>query len=174
MHNALAVLSILFFTSSTTALYFPQFRLTPSPSPKAIHPEFTNKCTFTLWQKQLCTAGTKSNYIQLNEIQDNPNDITIDIAALRPASSRNSYTKISTKHVFAIEGLLDDKSLTIRGSNVDDDDVLFEHDGVWFTSDVYKNNNRAWCVAEAWDNEDWECGAGSRVRREQGFWVDSC
>lgn len=164
MHNALAVmLSVLFFASSASALYFPQFHLTKSPSLEAKHSEVANKCTFTLSHKQLCTATAKTNYIQINEIEDHSNDLTIDIAALRDIAARNSYSKISTQQVFAIANLLDDNVLVVRGDGADGDNLLFEYDGTLFSSGVGKTNKDAWCVAEAWNNADWECGKGSRV-----------
>ena len=123
MHNALGALAVFFFlASSTTALYFPQSRLS---STKAVHLDLTSKCTFTLWHEQLCTASKKTNYIQIFEIEDRANNITINIVALRPAASRNSYTKISANDVFAIKGLLDDKSLVVGASQFNDDEVLF-------------------------------------------------
>lgn len=162
MHNALAVLlSTFFFASSTSALYFPQFRL--SLTPKPVHHDVSDKCTFTIWQKQLCTSSKKTNYIQLNEIEDRTNDITIDIAALRPAASHNSYARISEDESFVVKGLLNDKSLVIGTSDRKDDNVVFEADGVWFTGDGSRNSEDAWCDAGAWDVEDWQCGMGSRV-----------
>jgi len=162
MHNALAVLlSTLFLASSITALHFPQFRLFPDPKPA--HHDISNKCTFTLWQKQLCSAAKKTNYIQMFEIEDHTNDITIDVAALRPAASHNSYTKVTPNDVLAIKGLLDDKSLVIGASDRDDDEVLFDFDSTIFTSDGSRNSEEAWCETGAWDIEDWECGMSSRV-----------
>jgi hypothetical protein len=161
MHNALAVLYSIFFLFSTwaSALFLPQFRLALS---KPTNLDLADKCSFTLWHKQLHTASTKKNYIQLNELQDHTNGIIIDIAALRPATSRNSYSRISAKQVFAIEGLLDNTNLTIRGED-GKNEVTCEHDGVSFSSDERKNSQDAWCVSGAWDNVV-ESGVGSRVR----------
>jgi hypothetical protein len=161
MHNALAVLYSIFFLLNTcaSALFLPQFRLAPS---KPNHSELANKCSFTLWHKQLHTASTKKNYIQLNELQDHTNGIIIDIAALRPATSRNSYSRISAKQVFAIEGLLDNTNLTIRGED-GKNEVRCEHAGMSFSSDERKNSLDAWCVSGAWDNAV-ESSVGSRVR----------
>lgn len=160
MQNALAVLFSIFvtFIASSTALYLPQFRFTPHTPP---NPNLANKCTFTLWHKQIHTMSTKMNYIQLNELQDHPNSITIDIAALRPVTARNSYSLISERQVYAIEGLLDNTNLTIRGED-GSDEVRCEHAGVRFSSDEGKNGRDAWCVSEAWDN-DIVSGVGSRV-----------
>jgi hypothetical protein len=166
MHNALAVLYSIFFllSTSTSALFLPQFRLTPS-KPSSL--EIANKCTFNLWHKQILTASAKTNYIQLNEIQDNVNDITIDIAALRPITERNSYARICAHQVFAVEELLDYTNLTVRGyDNVDE--VTFEHDGVGFSSDETKSSEDAWCVTGAWDN-DVKSGVGSRVSQGYSF-----
>ncbi|KAF2826005.1 hypothetical protein CC86DRAFT_293759 [Ophiobolus disseminans] len=171
MHNALVVLlSSFFFASSTTALYFPQFRLF-SASKTAQH-DISDKCTFTLWHKQLCSAGKKTNYIQMFEIEDHTNDIIVDIAALRPASAHNSYTKIGPNRAFAVRRLLDDKSLVIGGSEVEDDEVLFNFDGTVFTSDGSKNSEEAWCDAGAWDNENWNneaCNAHSHAVRSKSW-----
>lgn len=162
MHNTLVVLCSIFFfffSTSTSALFLPQFRLTPS---KSSEPQLADKCTFSLWHKQILTASAKKNYIQLNEIQDNTNHITIDIAALRPTAERNSYSRICAHQVFAVEGLLDNTNLTIRGYD-DVDEVTLEHNGVGFSSDKTKDAKQAWCVAGAWDNEV-VSGVGSRVR----------
>jgi hypothetical protein len=158
MHNMLAIIYsiyLIFFSTCTTALFLPQFRFTPhTPS----NPAHTNKCTFTLWHKQLHTPATKTNYIRLNELQDHTNGITIDVAALRHA---DGYSLISEKQVFAIEGLPDNTNLTIRGE--DGSDVVgCEHDGVRFTSDKEGNGKDAWCDIGAWNTEVGS-GVGSRV-----------
>jgi hypothetical protein len=162
MHNALAVLFSMsfFFSTWASALFLPQFRLAPS---KPTHPELADKCSFTLWHKQIHTSSTRKNYIQLNELQDHTNGITIDIAALRPVTGRNSYAEISAKQVFAVEGLLDNTNLTIRGED-GKNEVRCEHDGVHFSSDEMKNSRDAWCVSGTWDNAINESGVGSRVR----------
>lgn len=161
MHNALAVLaSIFFFTSSTCAFHLPQLPFFATPKPP--HHDLSNKCTFTLWQKQMCSASKKTNYIQVFEIQDHANDLTIDIASLRPAASHNSYIKISPTNVFAIKGLLDDKSLVISGWVNDNDKISFDNNGLHFTSDTIDAED-AWCLTGEWDTERWECGQGSRV-----------
>ncbi|KAH7083668.1 hypothetical protein FB567DRAFT_447195 [Paraphoma chrysanthemicola] len=159
MHHALAVILSIFFFSAAHALYFPQFRL--SPFTKATHPELAEKCTFTAYHKQIHQAGSKKDYIQINEIIDHPNDMTIDIAALRPATARNSYVKISDDQAYAIEGLLDDKSLVTHQGH-DEDEVLFEVDGVWFSTDSTKNGKSAYCVTGSWDFEIRNGDVGSR------------
>lgn len=160
MHNALAVLFSIFFLfiSSSMALYLPQFRFTPHTPP---NPDLIDKCTFTLWHKQIQTNSARINYIQLNEMQDHPNSITIDIASLRPVAARNSYSHISERQVFAIEGLLDNTNLTIRGED-GSDEIRCEHDGVRFSSDENNNGRDAWCVSGAWNN-DIDSNLGSRV-----------
>jgi hypothetical protein len=170
MHNALAVLySVLFlFGTWTSALFIPQFRLAPS---KSTDPELANKCSFTLWHKQIHMSSTKYNFIQLNEIQDHANGMVIDIAALRTTTARNSYNAISNKIVFAVEGLLDNTNLTIRGED-GKNEVVCEHDGVFFSSDERKNSRDVWCVSEAWNNVI-ESGVGSRVRilKQYNVWM---
>ncbi|KAF1921452.1 hypothetical protein BDU57DRAFT_437438 [Ampelomyces quisqualis] len=163
MYNALAVLfsifSISISSSIATALYLlPQFRFTPHTQPNT---DLVNKCTFTLWHKQVQTNSARINYIQLNELQDHSNNITIDIAALRPVTARNSYSLISERQAFAIEGLLDNTNLTIRGSD-GSDEIRCEHDGVSFTSDDNKLRKDAWCASEAWN--DVGTSPGSRLQ----------
>jgi hypothetical protein len=151
MHNALAVLCsalFFFFSTSTSALFLPQFRLSPS---KPTSSDVANKCTFNLWHKQLITTDAKTNYVQLNEIKDNTNGIVIDIAALRPATERNSYSRICAHQVFAVEGLLDNTNLTISGYD-DVDEVTFAHDGVAFSSEESRSSKNASCIVGAWDN----------------------
>jgi hypothetical protein len=161
MHNALAVLlSVFFIASSTAALHIPQSPLSAASIPA--HRDLTNKCTFTLGHKQLCAASKRTNYIQMNEIEDHANNISIDVAALRPAASHNSYVKISANEMFAVEGLLDGKSLVMGASDQHEDELWFANDDVWFSSSE-ESGEEAWCVAGEWNNGDWECGKGSRV-----------
>jgi hypothetical protein len=160
MHNfntlAVLLLSIfVFFTTCTAALFLPQFRLLTT------QPDLANKCSFNIYHKQLCpsTTSSKQNYIQINTLIDHANYITLNIAALRPVAARNSYVRISETQVFTIEGLLGNMNLTVRGEDRRDE-VLFEHNGTTWLSNV---GSEAWCVPGAWDVEDWQCGAGSRV-----------
>jgi hypothetical protein len=160
MHNLntlVVMLSSVFFlfTACTSAFYLPQSRL------PATQLDLANKCSFNVYHKQLCpsTTTSKQNYIQINTLIDHANHITIDIAALRPVAARNSYARLSATQVFAIEGLLGNTNLTVRGED-GSDEVLFEHDGTTWSSD---KGSEASCVSGAWDVEDWQCGAGSRV-----------
>ncbi|KAH8725860.1 hypothetical protein GQ44DRAFT_726596 [Phaeosphaeriaceae sp. PMI808] len=164
MHNLQVVVSsiLLFASSLTDALFLPQFRLYSSQ--KSLSASLADKCTFTVWHKQLCQDSTKSNYVQINEIQDHANNITIDVAALRPVTARNSYTKLSATQVFAIQGLLDNGNLTVRGEN-NDDDIKFEYNDVTFSSNPDANGKSAWCVSEAWNQKEWQCGRNSRERK---------
>lgn len=164
MHNALVVIASIFFLApSSSAFHLPQFRLSATPEP--VHHDLTNKCTFTLWHKQTCFASKKTNYVQMFEIKDHANNITIDVAALRPSASHNSYIKISPHDVFAVEGLLDDKSLIIADLPSEGDDIYFLNDDAIFSSDLELNSEEAWCVTSQWDNNFRECGKGSRVSR---------
>jgi hypothetical protein len=156
--NTLAVMlsSVFFlFTVCTSALYLPQSHLPATQS------DLANKCSFNVYHKQLCPSKTasKQNYIQINTLIDHANHITLDIAALRPVAARNSYNRISATQVFAIEGLPGNTNLTVRGED-GSDKVLFEHDGLSWSSDA---GSEASCVSGAWNVEDWQCGAGSRV-----------
>jgi hypothetical protein len=160
MNNALAVLfSIIFLLNTYTfALSIPQFRFTPY---KSSNPRLATKCTFSLWHKQLQTQDAKINYIQLNKLQDHTNGISIDLAALRPVAARNSYSLISEHQVFAVEGLLDNTNLTIRGED-GSDEVRCEHDGMRFGSEEERNGEEAYCTSGEWDNT-FSAGVGSRV-----------
>lgn len=160
MYNTLAVLfSVSFLLSTSTfALSVPQIRFSPY---KPSDPTLATKCTFSLWHKQLQTQDAKLNYIQLNELQDHANGISIDLAALRPVAARNSYSLISEHQVFAIEGLLDNTNLTIRGED-GSDEVRCEHDGVRFGSEEESNGDEAYCRSGEWSNV-LSTGLGSRV-----------
>jgi hypothetical protein len=111
-----------------------------------------NKCTFVLWHRQQDAAS----YIQLNTILDHANDITIDIASQRPATSYNSYTRIDQQHAFAVTGLLDDSSLSISYSG--QDELAFEVGAFkWTSRDAYSiedSSETAWCNASVWEGSD--------------------
>ncbi|KAI2484046.1 hypothetical protein Ptr902_02986 [Pyrenophora tritici-repentis] len=136
-------------------------RNTPAQSPA---PSLNDKCTFTLFHKQLLTTPSsrdRTNYIQLNALTDNTNALTIDIAAQRSPAERNSYVKVSEQDVFVVGGLLDNASLSITGR--EGSDVLeLESDGrKWSTVRAAKDVEGmvAWCNAGEWN----EGGNGSRV-----------
>ena len=177
MHtNTFAILSSVLFlaTSSCTARVVP-------PQPPRILPRsdaqsllstsatsLADKCTFTLFHKQLITAARaestskgKINYIQIDSLEDHANGITIDIASSRPRAERNSYAKVSAKQVLTIAGLLGDTSLTIYGTD-GEDALVFESDGVsWATEGGSKRvRPEAWCNSGIWA----ESGKGSRER----------
>jgi hypothetical protein len=127
-----------------------------------------DKCTFTLFHKQLITAAQsestsegKINYIQIDSLEDDTNGITIDVASSRPRTERNSYAKVSAKQVLTIAGLLDDTSLTIHGTD-GEDALVFESDGVsWATEGGSKRvRPDAWCDSGIWVGS----GKGSRER----------
>ena len=169
--NALPALSsfLLLFASSTGA------RVIPLQPPHILRREavsttppapLDNKCTFTLFHKQVLIATSSSsqgriNYIQVNTLIDHTNDIAMDIAAQRPQAEHNSYVKVSEQKVFAVQGLLDDASLTIRGS--DGEDQLELESGAWKWSTVLATGEddkvMAWCQAGEWAG----AGNGSRV-----------
>ncbi|CAG5181404.1 uncharacterized protein ALTATR162_LOCUS9745 [Alternaria atra] len=177
MHtNTFAILSsVLFFASSPCTA-----RVVP-PQPPRILPRgdvqsllstsdasLADKCTFTLFHKQLITATQsestskgKINYIQIDSLEDHTNGITIDVASSRPRTERNSYAKVSAKQVLTIAGLLDDTSLTIHGTD-GEDALVFESDGVsWATEGGSKRvRPDAWCDSGIWV----ESGKGSRER----------
>ncbi|KAG9191083.1 hypothetical protein G6011_09171 [Alternaria panax] len=177
MHtNTFAILSsVLFLVSSPcTARVLP-------PQPPRILPRgdaqsllstsatsLADKCTFTLFHKQLITAAKpnsaskgKINYIQIYSLEDHTNEITIDVASSRPRTERNSYTKVSAEQVLTIAGLLDKTSLTIHGTD-GEDALIFESDGAsWATEGGSKRvRPDAWCNWGMWV----ESGKESRKR----------
>ena len=127
--------------------------LTPATSSHTT-PNLADKCTFVLWHRQQDAAS----YIQLNTILDRANDITIDIASQRRATSHNSYTSIDQQHAFAVTGLLDDSSLSISYSK--QDELVFEAGAFrWTSRDAYSKKDgseTAWCNALVWE------GSGKR------------
>jgi hypothetical protein len=122
--------------------------LTPA-TPIHTTPKLDDRCTFVLWHRQQDAAS----YIQLNTILDHANDITIDIASQRLASSYNSYTRIDEEHAFAVTGLLDDSSLTI--SQFGQEELAFEAGTLrWTSRDAYgKEDSSAivWCNDSVWE-----------------------
>lgn len=136
------------FAISYLALTTAAHPLTPATS---IHttPNLDDKCTFVIWHRQQDAAS----YIQLNTILDRANDITIDIASQRPATSFNSYTRIDQQHAFAVTGLLDDSRLSISYSG--QDELTFELDALkWTSRDAYSKKDSpetAWCNASVWE-----------------------
>jgi len=167
MHSALVVfLSVLLYSSMTAGLYLPQAWLSRSASASPTVPakDVHDKCTFTVWHKQICRASIKHNYIQINELIDHPNDIVIDIASYRPTTARNSYSKVSSTQAFAIQGLLDNRNLTLYGEN-GSDLITFEYDGLRGSSDMEKISQAAYCDTGAWDIDAWNCDKNSRERR---------
>jgi hypothetical protein len=152
MHTLLAfIFTILLSDTLSSTLFLPQLWEDP---------KLTRRCTVTLRHKQLTTLTARTNYVYLEQLQDHSNDITVDVQALIPVTIRNSYSKISAKQVFAVEGLLYDTNLTIRGED-NSDEVRIEHNGVWFSSD--KGNKDAWCSHENW-NDGLESRPDLRVR----------
>jgi hypothetical protein len=126
-----------------------------------------DKCTFTLFHKQLITAAEpasasegKINYVQVDVLEDHVNGITIDVASSRPRTEHNSYVKVSANQIFDIEGLLYDTNLTIHGTD-GEDALVFESDGLkWATEGGNKKPRpEAWCNTGVWV----ESGKGSRV-----------
>jgi hypothetical protein len=89
--------------------------------------------------------------IQLNTLIDHTNDLAIDVAHLRPRNEHNSYSKVSAKRVFAVEGLLNNAIFTIRGED-GRDGLGFESNGFTWTSEIGSSSGReAWCEAAEWD-----------------------
>jgi hypothetical protein len=168
MHSALSVLLTLSLSiSSSTAYTIPTLQ-SPIPAKKAYTPSLGTSCTFTLFHKQLCPGGTpastKANYIQINTIHDHFNNMTIDIAALRPLAAHSSYVRVSEDRGLAIKNLRDGRHLTVKGSD-ESDDVAFEYAGVSWSTEEWKVSEGVGCMASAWsvESEQWACGLGSRV-----------
>ncbi|KAF2126586.1 hypothetical protein P153DRAFT_388620 [Dothidotthia symphoricarpi CBS 119687] len=156
-----SMLSILHLSTLAAAYAVPPSKA-PSQSPFSTN----NMCTFTLFHKQLCSSFTQTqkNYIQINTIYDHTNDITVDVALHRPKEAFNSYTEVSPKSVFAIEGLLDNTSLIVKGED-GKDEVTFEY-AAWKWSSEDRNGD-AWCDVSVWDAR-WEtCGDEGSVNPRQ-------
>jgi len=128
--------------------------------PSGNRPFPDDSCTFTLWHRQQDSV----NYVQLNAIRDYSNDITVDIAALRPATSFNSYTRLDDNHAFAVTGLLDDKNLTI--TQLRDHELSFKFgEAEWSTQSFWRRKGRSGIWSRAGCNaRDWEGSAEIRVR----------
>ena len=137
--------------SSYLALTTAAHPLTPATSTYTT-PNLDDKCTFMLWHRQQDAAA----YIQLNTILDHANDITVDIASQRPATSRNSYTRIDQEHAFAVAGLLDDSSLIVSYSG--QDELAFQVGALeWTIRDAHSkedSSGTAWCDASVWEGSD--------------------
>jgi hypothetical protein len=138
------LLSTLLLTSSTHSRVVPP-QLPYPLSRRAI--DTSSSCTFSLFHKQVHAV----NYIQVNTLVDHTNDIIIDLAHLRPPTEHNSYAKVSKKRVFAVEGLLGNTNLTIRGED-GSDRVRFESDGLRWSTEGGKEGS-AWCEVGEWDGE---------------------
>jgi hypothetical protein len=147
------LLSLFFLTSSSAVA---AHVLPPQPPYPIVHratntpSAFEGKCSFTVWHKKV----SEVNYIQINKLIDHSNDLEVDLSQIRPRTERNSYAKVSSRRVFAIEGLLDGGNLTIRGKD-GDDTISFESNGLSWTSktekEVAKDEKReAWCELGYW------------------------
>ncbi|CAA9959718.1 hypothetical protein PTMSG1_03127 [Pyrenophora teres f. maculata] len=177
--NVLTALTTLILLASppTTARVIPPLpphifpRTTPNTPAQSPPLSLNDKCTFTLFHKQLHTPSqTQINYIQLNTLTDHTNALTIDIAAQRPPAERNSYVKVGQHDVFALRGLFDDASLRIWGKAGSDELKLGSGRWEWSTARAEEDEEGdgivAWCNAEEWN----EGGNGSRERSvECGF-----
>ena len=151
MHNALAVILSIFWASLAAASVVPPLRREP--------PSLDDKCTFTLWHKQVHAASSdlsvpKQNFIQINFLTDHTNNITIHVALFRPTAAFNSYSKISQTEMLAIEGLLYGTNLTVKGED-GSDYLQFESNGLAWTADgkLDQVEEGAWCDVGEWDAE---------------------
>ena len=116
-------------------------------------------CTFTLWHRQQDSV----NYVQLSAIRDYSNDITVNIAAQRPATSFNSYARLDKSHAFAVTGLLDGKNLTI--TQLRDHELSFKFgEAEWSTQSFWRRMGLSGIWARAGCNaRNWEGSAEIRV-----------
>lgn len=135
-------------------------RIPPSaaqPSGNRQVPE--GSCTFTIWHRRQDSV----NYVQLNAILDYSNDMTVDLAAQRPATSFNSYTRLDDSHAFAVTGLLDGKNLTI--SKLRDHELSFKFgEAEWSTQSFWRRKGQSGIWVRAGCNaRDWEGSAEIRV-----------
>jgi hypothetical protein len=119
------------------------------------------KCTFTLWHKQLSGSSPTKNYVYLPKLIDHTNNLVIDITAAKPAQEHNSYTRVSETQKYSIAGLLDDDALTISAH--DGSDVLvFETQRLRWEAGAEKvvtEGAEAWCQVQEWV----ESGLANRV-----------
>lgn len=111
-------------------------------------------CSFALWQRQ----QSSSNYIQLNTIWDLVNDITVDVAAQRPATGFNSYNRLDNNHAFAVTGLLDDKELIVTK--------------LWGDELAFRVGEMEWSTQSFWRRKD-PSGKWKRAACSAGAWEDS-
>lgn len=101
----------------------------------------------------MAEAAARLNYVQINTLVDHANTLTIDVARLRPSVAFNSYSRVSATQVFAIEGLLDGRNLTVWGED-GSDDVRFEYDGLSWDSREDHVVGDAGCEVGMWSGDD--------------------
>ena len=156
------MLSLLLLTLLTLATAY----VLPSAAPSTksqLSLEYT--CTFTLLHRQ----QSSFNYIQLNEIVDHANEITIDVASQRPDTTFNSYTRLDSSHAFAVAGLLDEERMTITSNG---DDVLsFEVGEVRW--DTAESRNGEGCSAGEWAHSG-RNRVSSNVLVRKMVWLTRC
>ncbi|KNG52477.1 hypothetical protein DDE82_006327 [Stemphylium lycopersici] len=188
MHNTALVSTLLLplLIASTTARVIPLLPPHPYILPRSdisIQPaqallssssSLDNKCTFTLWHKQISSTTSQStpsaevkdrtNYIYLPILTDHTNSLTISITERKPLQEHNSYTHVSSTRAYSITGLLDDDALTISAREGDDALVFDMDDLRWVAGGIGEENvseDEAWCQVGGWAE------SGSRGNRER-------
>lgn len=175
MHTSTMLLSPLFILATTTTAYMAPLQppnphilprsASPDPSPSSLQ----EKCTFTLWHKQLSSPQSASppsdtrrtNYIYLPRLTDHANNLVIDIAATKPAHAHNSYTRVSETQKFSVKGLLGDAALIISGRDGNDTLVFETQQLKWVAASEggVSKGAEAWCQVQEWV----ESGLANRV-----------
>ncbi|XP_014553127.1 hypothetical protein COCVIDRAFT_18924 [Bipolaris victoriae FI3] len=150
MHTTTTLLT-LFLTTLTAAHLLPPQPPHPYILPRATTPSPQDHCTFTLYHKQI-SSNPRKNYIYLPTITDHANGLVIDIAATKPATERNSYTRLSATQKYAVKGLLGGEALTISGRD-GGNGLGFEMGGLKWEADGKKERvegGEAGCQVGEW------------------------
>lgn len=149
------IVTLLILVALAVAEHIPLSAAQPSEN----RPFPEGSCTFTLWHRQQESV----NYVQLNTIWDYSNDITVDVAALQPTTSFNSYVRLDESHAFAVTGLLDKGNLTI--TRLRDGDLAFKvGEAEWSTQSFWRRKGESGKWTRAGCNAgDWEGNAEARV-----------
>jgi hypothetical protein len=121
-------------------------------------------CTFRAYEIQVCkaTAGllppSTTAYLQINKVFAADGSVAVDVAALRPRQSYNSYQKLDPDEIYEVAMLENDERLTA---------VLSESEGLkfaygmreWSVKDEVAEKGSAWCQVREWTDgdEEWTC-----------------
>lgn len=101
-------------------------------------------------------------YLQVNKVFAADGGVAVDVAALRPRQSYNSYQKLEPREVFEVAKLETGEKLTVELS--DSLGLKFVYgEWEWSLRDEVAEEEKAWCEVGEWsgDDEDWTCEIGS-------------